>query len=338
MQLSAAISEGRPGQGAVERFSTSGVQACRKLAYWNELNNETFTGLTVSAADEDNYSADLERLHIGSIKVVKARSSASQIIHSDNHTGRAPSDRHFIMHLQAHGQSVNQQAGRSVDLAPGDMTLCETGRPYELSFSNPASFLVLVLPAAEMLRRLPNLEDAVSLRISQQAGRTGILRSLIKAIWADSLHLPTQGRNDDLQSLVLDAVAACLAPAFPRLECRALSRVERDVLALADENFGKIDYGVQNIAEQTGLSVRSVQKIFASNGTTVSSYILRKRLEWAAQALAETDEKVICVAYEAGFNDHAYFTRSFRSAFGTTPSEYRRAKNHSIHGCASLNG
>lgn len=312
------------GGAAIERFSTSGVHAEKRLAYWNELNNETFTGLTVQAVESGSYSASLERLGVGSAKVAKARSCGSRILHTSDHIRRSPLDQNFIIHLQLQGHSVNEQAGREIDLAPGDLALCDTSRPYGLSFSGPASFLVLVLPAAKMRRRLPHLEDAVSLRVSRHTGRTRILTSLIEAIWVESSLVPDVRGNDDLQSPLLDLAAACLAPALTDQDCRAMRRVERDAFALADRNFGKFDYGVRDIAEQTGLSVRSVQKIFASRGTTVSSYILRKRLEWAARALERTDERITLIAFEAGFNEHAYFTRAFRSAFGVSPSEYRR--------------
>lgn len=57
--------------------------------------------------------------------------------------------------------------------------------------------------------------------------------------------------------------------------------------------------------------------------TTPSAFINGLRLREAAARLRTTDEKIIAVAYECGYNSMPYFNRRFRALFGMTPREYR---------------
>ena len=49
----------------------------------------------------------------------------------------------------------------------------------------------------------------------------------------------------------------------------------------------------------------------------------RLRLERAAWRLAEDDDPVLRIALDAGYETHEAFTRTFRGAFGRSPTEYR---------------
>jgi AraC family transcriptional regulator len=64
-------------------------------------------------------------------------------------------------------------------------------------------------------------------------------------------------------------------------------------------------------------------------GGSIGSYLRTLRLDWAARRLVESDDPLAAIASSAGFADQSHFTRSFRAAFGCTPSVYRsRARGH----------
>jgi AraC family transcriptional regulator len=56
---------------------------------------------------------------------------------------------------------------------------------------------------------------------------------------------------------------------------------------------------------------------------TPKQYTLRLQLQQAATRLASSDDSVLDVALNAGFNSHEVFTRAFRRYFGVTPATYR---------------
>jgi transcriptional regulator GlxA family with amidase domain len=53
------------------------------------------------------------------------------------------------------------------------------------------------------------------------------------------------------------------------------------------------------------------------------------RVETACRQLAETDRTIAAIAVDAGFHDHAHFTRCFREIQGLTPSKYRQERRES---------
>jgi AraC-like DNA-binding protein len=59
---------------------------------------------------------------------------------------------------------------------------------------------------------------------------------------------------------------------------------------------------------------------------TPGHFLRQRRLESAADALAQSEQPLLEIALEAGFADQPHFTKAFRKFSGQTPSEYRRAR------------
>ena len=58
-------------------------------------------------------------------------------------------------------------------------------------------------------------------------------------------------------------------------------------------------------------------------GITLKQYIIGYRLKAAKRMLELTDKPAADIAEECGFTDASYFAKTFKSAFGETPKEYR---------------
>ena len=86
---------------------------------------------------------------------------------------------------------------------------------------------------------------------------------------------------------------------------------------------------VQFAAELAGTSVRTLQRRLQQYNTNYSELIKQTRFEVASRLLRDTDEKIIDIAYEIGYEDPAHFTRAFGQLTATSPSEYRR--QHCLH-------
>ena len=65
---------------------------------------------------------------------------------------------------------------------------------------------------------------------------------------------------------------------------------------------------------------RAFRRHFA---TGVAAYVRRLRLEWAADRLRTTEDRLSTIAIRAGFADQSHLTRTFGRYFGTTPARYR---------------
>lgn len=60
------------------------------------------------------------------------------------------------------------------------------------------------------------------------------------------------------------------------------------------------------------------------HGLTPSQFITKTRIAAASRLLRETNQSISEVALTCGFYDHSAFSRAFRSATGSTPSEFRK--------------
>jgi AraC-like DNA-binding protein len=88
------------------------------------------------------------------------------------------------------------------------------------------------------------------------------------------------------------------------------------------------DVSAAALARAQRVSPRYIQKLFESEGTTLSRYVLGQRLARVHRMLTDpgqTDLTIGAIAYKAGFGDLSTFNREFRRYFGATPSDVRAA-------------
>ncbi|MBN1370448.1 MAG: GyrI-like domain-containing protein [Anaerolineaceae bacterium] len=85
---------------------------------------------------------------------------------------------------------------------------------------------------------------------------------------------------------------------------------------------------VETIAAQAAnYSPYHFVRVFSSlTGETPGSYLRKRRLSEAAQALVNSNRPLVEIAAEFQFQSHAAFTRSFKAQFGLPPAEHRRTQ------------
>lgn len=88
----------------------------------------------------------------------------------------------------------------------------------------------------------------------------------------------------------------------------------------------KIDLG--RLAEMAGFSPYHFHRIVrAYLGEPIGAFILRKRLETAAQLLRYSDLSVLDIAYRVGYEVPSSLSKGFRQYYGVSPIRYRNDKN-----------
>jgi AraC-like DNA-binding protein len=61
-----------------------------------------------------------------------------------------------------------------------------------------------------------------------------------------------------------------------------------------------------------------------STGGSYSSFLLKKRIEWAKDLLLNANRTVSEVAFDIGFSDAGHFVRTFKKYEGITPGRYKK--------------
>lgn len=109
---------------------------------------------------------------------------------------------------------------------------------------------------------------------------------------------------------------------------RTLDRENEELVKKAinyiQSNFSK-QLTVNEIAKHVGLSPSHFMNVFKQHTkVTCIKYINSFRLNIAETILKETDESVLQIAQDCGFNNLSLFNREFKKAYFTTPTQYRK--------------
>ena len=84
------------------------------------------------------------------------------------------------------------------------------------------------------------------------------------------------------------------------------------------------DLNLEDLAFLTSLSLSSFKRKFSSvYGTSPNKYFISKRLEKAQVLLSTTDWRISEVAYECGYSDVGYFTKTFQKYYNCSPTNFR---------------
>jgi AraC-like DNA-binding protein len=91
-----------------------------------------------------------------------------------------------------------------------------------------------------------------------------------------------------------------------------------------DRDFAQ-PWELRTVARKAGVSVTYLCRLFKTyTGKTIIEYLVERRIQAAIWKIREGGEKIISIAFACGFNDVAYFNRTFKRIVGCTPSAYRR--------------
>jgi AraC-like DNA-binding protein len=168
--------------------------------------------------------------------------------------------------------------------------------------------------------------SAVKFRPGGFAAFTGVLpardsvvplRAELGMAGADLLAAVHAEDDDDARAAVLDATLLARAPTPPDAYVDLLGLV---AAMTEDRSLVRVD----QVASLGGLSVRSLQRLFAAYvGVSPKAVLARYRLQDAAAAIdaGEVDD-LADLAASLGWFDQAHFSRDFRSVVGVTPSSY----------------
>ncbi len=82
------------------------------------------------------------------------------------------------------------------------------------------------------------------------------------------------------------------------------------------------------LAQQLGISETQLKSNFKSLvGTTVLQYCINKRINAAKLLLDENKQSISEISDIVGYQDHSAFTRAFRRLTGSSPRQWRQARN-----------
>ena len=91
------------------------------------------------------------------------------------------------------------------------------------------------------------------------------------------------------------------------------------------EHLDDASYGIPELCKSVLISQMQVyRKLKALTDQTPSQFIRLVRLKKGKELLLNSNLTISEVAYEVGFTDPNYFSRTFQQEFGKSPSDFRK--------------
>lgn len=91
-----------------------------------------------------------------------------------------------------------------------------------------------------------------------------------------------------------------------------------------DENLYK-EHSIPVLCRQFMINREKLQAGFRHLvESTVHAYIVRQRIERAAQRLLQSDDSIKAIALDSGYKKQRSFNKTFKAIYNLTPAAYRR--------------
>jgi len=310
-------------------YSTHGLAPSAKVAYWNDVISDVFAPLETRPNDPGGFEAEVRCLQFGRLRMANAISQPATVRRSKAQAAHIDEHRYFL-HVQLQGQLHVRQENHDARLDEGDLLLSDATLPYTLTYEKPCSTLVLIVADGDLRKHLPTPEELVGVKLSGATGLSRTTSLMLKSVWEQA----AAGFPAELGSRIADSLLDVFATSWsaargivvPETAIVGARRIQ--IKRYIEANLRDSELSVRSVAAAFAISPRYLHVLFASEKETVSSFILRRRVEECGKQLADVlwqRRTITEIAFGWGFTNATHFARVFRDHYGTSPREYRNA-------------
>jgi AraC-like DNA-binding protein len=300
------------------------VAATQRAALWTRGVRDFFPGLSVRELGGNLNTGSISGMPFGPGRLWSVL-SPPLLVSYDPAGSTEGEARQFSVMMQLQGATAARQTHRRCLLQPGHFCVIDSSAPFELEVPESSHVMFIQMPRLAVLGRHPHLERHTAEVFDPQETGASLLRGLLLNILDGAPLL-----EDDQRAAALAAIIQLLgAPRHPSSsEVGEMSWRARTALACIDSQFADTTLTASRIAQEQGISRRRLDEIMRQSvGNSLAAQIWKRRLAQAAADLADprrTGRSVAQIAFAAGFEDAAHFTRAFKRKFHCTPREWRK--------------
>ena len=278
--------------------------------------------------DDLNPIGDVVSRRLGSFQLNRTSSHLPHVaIRTEQQIHHSHQDCYWMCFVLS-GNSHLRHYGHKTDLVKGDFFLLDSTRPYIINIEEDFDGLWIGTSRTMLDSRLLNINRNIGCKISSDDGIANLVFRMIEAISQEfprfSVHEGKVISNSLLDILCTiygnTGSVKTASPTTHRLSL--LSRIEKFI----DENVCDNSLSPALIAREQDISVRYLNRLFESEGISVTRWIWLQRLERCRRKLEDPAQSLLSiseVAYSCGFKNISHFNRVFKKYFGCSPRTYR---------------
>jgi len=295
------------------RFSTDFLPDMDRFGAWREAMTSVYEIAPLEEEARRRFAGTATSAHFGPL-IVGTMDVDALAYHRSPAKIRSDHMDHFIIRLDGAGAAGN---------ASDEILVKDMGQPLALPSMRLQGACVIV-PRDVMTGMLPRADALHGTRLGGVMGQ--LLADHMRAL-ARAAPAATVAEAPHVVRAIRDMVTACLAPTHDRL-VQARPQIAATLMMQArryiDAHLTDPDLSPDRLCLTLGLSRSALYKLFEPH-QGIARYIQGRRLLRIRDLLRDPAEhrRIGEIAFAFGFTSEAHFSRSFRRAFGLTPSEAR---------------
>lgn len=309
--------------------TTDSIPTRERAEFWADLVSRHVTPMRIEPAGKLALHGQIQARVIGELGVAQVSGRGVHAVHTGPHIARARGHVYAAcVHLE--GEARITRRGEAVALRRGDIFVTDSRHEFTLDLERPWRHLLITLPTSWLDSRVARPESLPS----------AVLRDHpLARLWASHL-----AAGFSLAGELSSTAATLFARHSVDLLAQLLNESPRDHLTPSDAwraamflracgaialKFGDPDLTPDHIARESGVSSRTLARVFAANNETIMRRVFDERVRQAARLLAAPESaqrSVTDIAFACGFNDVSHFGRMFAGKMHMTPSQWRRRR------------
>lgn len=314
-------------------FTTEDLPVADRIDAWREKLSRTHAPVDLVCRPGPDFRAQQRVAHLGRMLVWTSVMSPLTIRRTPRLIrGSDPETIHLS--LITKGTMGFRMSGPDALYGPCELRTNDSSRPFEILVGPHGEAVVeavsVEVPRASLPLPSDDLDQVIGHRMTGQEGVGALLTAFLTTL-VDKPYSYTTADAPRLETALIDLLTAVFANKLDAMHSLPAESRRRTltlrIQAFIRNHLHDPDLTPAAIATAHHISTSHLHQLFQDHESTVSAWIRNLRLEQAREQLADPARSHIpvhLVAVRAGFEHHPVFTRAFRSAYGTTPRDYRR--------------
>ncbi|MVT37792.1 helix-turn-helix domain-containing protein [Acidovorax citrulli] len=294
--------------------------AQRAFDYWVGAVCDCFLDMEVEPGQRHAFSATLTSVPCGGLRVNRVSGSGQRVRRTQQAIRRGDGDNfYYLLCKDSAPCHVAQDGAGAARLLPGDLALVDSRRRYLLDFPDVVDTVSIQIPIGWLDTWLPAADRWLGRRVDGATGWGRVLSAYVGQLCAERPERLAALQAEHLGGL-LSLACGPVPEAPPRTGL--LPRIEQCVR----ERFCEPGLTAAHVADDVGVSLRTLHRVLSSGGTTFAVLLMRERMAVAQRMLHAPSHRHVTVAEigrRAGFLDPSHFARACRQWCGRTPAQER---------------
>jgi AraC-like DNA-binding protein len=313
-------------------YQTSDFLKHSRLEEWRSSMAAAYYAIDIIEDSGAALDAKIEVVTLSNVNISKFRSTTARGFRTRSNIAR-DSTEYFVFVFVTDGEMFFNQLARCGTLKAGHYVMLRSGEPYELSCLRPSRAFTVHLPIVDIEERYRLAHLHCAKAFESEAALFPMAAAVISSIGS----VPPASRKflcQDLRHQVIDIILLLLRA--ERIHTRAHGSTGSEGLFLRlighiERHYMNTELSARSAAEDIGVSVSHLHRVFQGYNLTFGSALRDTRLKHSYELLSSSEGSacnISDIAYRIGFLDHSHFSKSFKAAFGVSPTEVQNGIGH----------